>query len=307
MRFRAPASIELARAQLFLIMAALVPASFGTIAAILVLVFANRATDVALGILLVVFGVLSIVGAVLVQVFLRRGSALARLQNDFVSTVSHELRTPLTSIRLFVETLAMGRIQDEGEQKRVLTMLAAEVSRLDGLVERVLDLARLEAGKRAFDKAPVRVVDIVDGALAAFETMRLASGWLSPLIEKRVPPELVVSVDRAALEQALLNLLINAYKYTGADKRIEITASDTGRRIELSVKDNGPGITRQDQRVIFDRFERGSDPERNEAQGTGMGLAVVNLIVKAHRGKVEVDSEPGRGATFRMLLRRPKA
>jgi two-component system phosphate regulon sensor histidine kinase PhoR len=304
MRFRTPASVELRRAQVLLILAALLPSSLATIAAILVLVLANRATDVVLGILVLVFGLLAITGVVFVQVFLRRGDTMARLQNDFVSTVSHELRTPLTSIRMFVETLAMGRVKHPEESRRVLELLAKEVTRLEGLVERVLELARLEAGKRAFVRKPTAVAAIIDGALEAFEVMRLAGGGPDATIVKSVEGGLTVDVDQAAVEQALLNLLMNAYKYTGDDKRITVSAVAHGRRVEIAVTDNGPGISRQDQRIIFDRFERGGDPTRAETQGTGMGLAVVNLIVKAHRGKVEVRSEPGAGATFRMLLPR---
>ncbi len=308
MRFRAPASIELRRAQLLLILAALVPTSLATVAAILVLVFARRATDVVLGILVLVFGVLAITGAAFVQVFLRRGDSLARLQNDFVSTVSHELRTPLTSIRMFVETLALGRLEGDPEkQQMVLHMLAKEVTRLEGLVERVLELARLEAGKRQFDRKPTPVSDIVEGALAAFEATRLAGGGPEPKLRTHVDASLLVDVDQAALEQALLNLISNAYKYTGDDKRIDVQAIANGRKVEISVSDNGPGISWADRQVIFDRFERGHDLARQTAPGTGMGLAVVNLIVRAHDGRVDVSSQPGAGASFRMLLPRSKS
>jgi two-component system phosphate regulon sensor histidine kinase PhoR len=307
MRFRAPASVELRRAQILLILAALVPITAGMIASILVLVFARRSTDVVLGILILVFGLIATTGAAFVQVFLVRGQSLARLQNDFVSTVSHELRTPLTSIRMFVETLALGRVKDPEESRRVLEMLAKEVARLEGLVERVLELARLEAGKREFVRHPTPVVELVDGALGAFEVVRLAGAGPPVAITRDIDTALIVDVDRAAFEQALLNLLTNAYKYTGEDKRITVRAVAHGRRVEISVSDNGPGISRQDQRVIFQRFERGSDPTRTSARGTGMGLAVVDLIVRAHRGKVEVLSHPGAGATFRVLLPRSDA
>ena len=306
MRFRAPASIELRRAQLLLILAALVPSALATVAAILVLVFARRATDVVLGILVLVFGVLAITGAAFVQVFLRRGDSLARLQNDFVSTVSHELRTPLTSIRMFVETLALGRVKgDPAEHQAVLHMLAKEVARLEGLVERVLELAKLEAGKREFVRARTPVRDIVDGALAAFEVTRIAGGGPEPTLRTNVDASLCVDVDRAALEQALLNLIGNAYKYTGDDKQIDVQAVAAGRgKVEITVSDNGPGISWQDRKVIFDRFERGGDPARQAEPGAGMGLAVVNLIVRAHGGRVDVSSQPGAGASFRLLLPR---
>jgi two-component system phosphate regulon sensor histidine kinase PhoR len=307
MRFRAPASIELRRAQLLLILAALVPTALATVAAILVLVFARRATDVVLGILVLVFGILAITGAAFVQVFLRRGDSLARMQNDFVSTVSHELRTPLTSIRMFVETLAMGRVKgDPQQQQAVLQMLAKEVLRLEVLVERILELAKLEAGKREFDRRATPVTAIVDGALTAFEATRLAGGGPEARLRLHVDPTLHVDVDQAALEQALLNLISNAYKYTGDDKQIDVQAVANGRKVEITVSDNGPGISWEDRRLIFNRFERGRDKERQTAPGAGMGLAVVNLIVRAHGGRVDVSSQPGAGASFRMLLPRSK-
>jgi two-component system phosphate regulon sensor histidine kinase PhoR len=293
-RFRPPASIELRRAQILLVLAALVPTILATVAAILVLVLAQDAADVVLGILVLVFGLLAITGAVFVQIFLRRGDSLARMQNDFVSSVSHELRTPLTSIRLFVETLALGRVQhDEAETRHVLAMLASEVGRLDQLVERVLDLARMEAGKRKFTLQPVKVRDIVEGARQAFEVVRLAGGGPPAKVEQEVDPELVIDADRTAFEQALVNLLSNAYKYTGDDKHIVVRAQGHGRTVEISVTDNGPGISRT-----------GQDAAAHAPQGTGMGLAVVDLIVRAHRGRVDVQSQPGQGATFRLRVPR---
>lgn len=306
MRFRTPASVELRRAQMLLMLAALVPTSLGVAVGIVWLAVARRSAEVLFGVLVLAFCGLAITGAILVQIFLRRGDSLARLQNDFVSTVSHELRTPLTSIRMYVETLALGRVQaDSEEARRCLDMLAREVARLEALVERVLDLARLEAGKRRFERHPAPVEEVVEGAVAAFDALRETSGGAPMAITRELAPGLVLNVDRAAVEQALLNLLTNAHKYTGDDKRVTIRAAANGtRRVELSVEDNGPGIPNQDKKVIFERFERGSDPGRATIAGTGMGLAVVNLIVRAHRGKVEVDSEPGRGAVFRLFLPR---
>jgi two-component system phosphate regulon sensor histidine kinase PhoR len=300
----APASIELRRAQILLILAALVPTSLALVVAICVLVLAHNSAGVVLGILALVFTVLGISGAVLVQIFVRRGDSMARLQNDFVSSVSHELRTPLTSIRMFVETLAMGRVSgDPAESQRVLGMLAKEVSRLESLVERVLELAKLEAGKRRFELRPTKVDAVIEGATAAFEAVRLAGGGPGVALEHQVEPGLMIKADQGALAQALLNLLLNAYKYTGDEKRIRVQAQTHGRKVEIAVTDNGPGISRGDQRVIFDRFVRGRDPVAG-TEGTGMGLAVVNLIVRAHAGRVEVVSPPGQGATFRLILPR---
>jgi two-component system phosphate regulon sensor histidine kinase PhoR len=303
----APASIELRRAQILLILAAVVPTALALVVAILVLVLAHNPAAVVLGILALVFTVLAITGAILVQIFVRRGDSMARLQNDFVSSVSHELRTPLTSIRMFVETLAMGRLKGDAAQTQVvLEMLAKEVNRLESLVEKVLELAKLEAGKRRFERKPTPVAAVVDGACAAFEAVRMASGGPPVEITRRLEPDLMIEVDQGAIEQALLNLLLNAYKYTGDDKRITLVAHAIGRKVEIAVTDNGPGISRSDQRVIFERFVRGADPAQG-TEGTGMGLAVVNLILRAHEGRVEVASHPGEGATFRLILPRGRS
>jgi two-component system phosphate regulon sensor histidine kinase PhoR len=289
---------------MFLILAAVVPTALATAVGIVLLAVARRAADVVFGILVLAFCALAITGAVLVHIFVRRGESQARLQNDFVSSVSHELRTPLTSIRMFVETLALGRVTDPAEAKRCLNLLGKETLRLEQLIEKVLDLARLEAGKRPFDRKPTPVGEIVDGAVAAFDAIRLGT---PVTLTRDIAPDLVVDVDRGAIEQVLVNLLTNAFKYTGDDKRIEIRAAPhktKKRKVEVTVADNGPGIAKGDEKLIFEPFERGAGPERGSVDGTGLGLAVVNLIVRAHKGRVEVDSAPGQGARFRISLPR---
>ncbi|MBI4510115.1 MAG: sensor histidine kinase [Deltaproteobacteria bacterium] len=303
MKFRAPASVQLRRAQMLLILAAVVPTALATFSGIIWLVVARRAMEVLFGILVLAFCSLGITGAILVSIFVRRGDSLARLQTDFVSSVSHELRTPLTSIRMFVETLMLDRVQGNPEEtRRCLSLMAKETARLENLVERVIELARLEAGKRPFRMQPTRVEDIVDGALAAFDAVLLGA---KVSLVREVEPGLMVNADRAAVEQALVNLLSNAYKYTGDQKVIELRVRAQGtRKIEISVADNGPGVSWDEQRLIFERFERGKAAETAGKGGTGLGLAFVSAIVRAHRGRVDVVSQPGHGARFRLLLPR---
>jgi signal transduction histidine kinase len=229
-----------------------------------------------------------------------KGASLVRLQNDFVSSVSHELRTPLTSIRLLIEGLASDKLAKE-EKQHVLRLLGQETDRLEKLVVRVLELSRMESGAHAFRKAEVSVRDLVCDALAAFDAATIGD----PLqIKTKIEPGLFVIGDRDTLARALVNLLVNAWKYTGDAKEISITAHRGRRWIELSVVDNGPGIPRDEQGAIFDKFQRGESASMQHTTGYGLGLAFVRAIARAHRGKIDVLSRPGH-TEMRLRLRPP--
>lgn len=257
------------------------------------------------GLLVLAFCTTSITGYILGSMFVRRGASIARVQNDFLSGVSHELRTPLTSICMFIETLRDDRLTDPDDKRQCLDLLGQEVVRLEGLVERLIELSRIETGRYDFARDSVAVAEVVDDALAAFDVATLPE---KVDIDMDVEPDLVVMGDRAALAQTLVNLLVNGWKYTpDQDRRIALAARAVGGKwAELVVSDNGPGIPRSEQRHIFDKFERGQDAIDNQKGGVGLGLATVRVIVRAHRGRVEVRSRPGHGAEFRIMLRRSR-
>jgi two-component system phosphate regulon sensor histidine kinase PhoR len=276
------------------------PSAFILAVGVLVLVLGTQVRDRVFGVLILGFAAVLVAGVAATLVFVRRQATLARLQTEFVSHVSHDLRTPLTSIRMFVETLQMRRATDPETERQCLDTIAAETARLTALIERLLDWARMEAGRRTFLKAPVRVEAIVDASIEAFEPQLLTQ---PAEVVRDVPAGLpAVHVDLPAMSEVLLNLLQNAHRYTGRDKRIAVRCSARGRMVEIHVQDNGPGIPAPEQRRIFEKFYRSADAQRRNIPGTGLGLAVVRSVVEAHDGSVSVMSRPGQGATFIVAL-----
>lgn len=304
MWFRAPANVQLRRAQLVLMLATLVPTVLMTGLGIVLLAVGSSSVGIVIGLLVLTFCTTSITGYILGSIFVSRGASLARVQNDFLSGVSHELRTPLTSIRLFMETLRDQRLTDPEDKEQCLDLLSQEVERLQGLVERLLELSRIETGKHQFERQGVSLDTMVSEALKAFEVATLPA---KVPVEVNVQPGLTVYGDRAALAQTLVNLLTNAWKYTPeTDKHISVQVrAQKDKWIELIVADNGVGIPKSEQRHIFDKFERGRDAIDSRTKGVGLGLATVRAIVRAHSGRIDVRSKTGEGSVFRILLRQP--
>jgi two-component system, OmpR family, phosphate regulon sensor histidine kinase PhoR len=277
-----------------------VPAALMLTVGILILVYGSVARDYLFGGLILALVTTTIAGTAATVAVLAREARLAKLQTDFVNKVSHDLRTPLTSIRMFVETLQLGRLQDAARQAEALEIISEETARLSGLINRLLDWARMESGRRSYELRREPIEPIVDAALAAFAPQLLTS---KVDLKRSVAPALPsVLADRDALAEALLNLLNNAFKYTGPEKRIEVRASCAGPTVLVSVVDNGPGIPPRELKRIFDKFYRGRDPLSRSIEGTGLGLSMVKHIVTGHGGKVSVESELGRGATFTIAL-----
>jgi len=281
---------------------ALLPTVAMSVVGILLLVLGSGSThNVVAGVLVLTFCTSGITGYILGSVYLGKGASLVRVQNDFVSAVSHELRTPVTSIRLLLESLRDGRLGDSDRQE-VLTLLARETTRLEQLVGRVLELSRLESGAHVYARDRVDIKELVEEAIAAFDASTLDNP--TP-IEIELEPDLAAVGDRPTLVRAILNLLTNAWKYTGDAKRIVIEATGAGRWVEIRVRDNGPGIDRDEQRSIYEQFKRGRAAHESGKAGVGLGLAFVRTIVRGQRGKLDFESKPGE-TTFRMRLRRAR-
>src|SRR6185369_6367122 len=201
---------------------------------------ASRRNRVVYGVLLGLFYLALAVGTVYTARSLYREARLSRLKTDFVSLVSHELRTPLTSIRMFIDTLALGRVRDEQEVKQILGMLSRETERLSSMVDRVLDWSRIESGRKEYHRDAWDVREVVDVSMEALR----AQYYSEPLrVEVQVEDGLPrLDVDRDALAGALLNLLQNAYKYSGEDQRIALRAVKEQDGVALEVEDHGVGI-----------------------------------------------------------------
>ncbi len=268
----------------------------------IVLMFVGRGSvfNLLFGVLTVSFVLVAVTGTVLVLVFLRREANLSTLQADFVSKVSHELRTPLTSIRLFVETMDRNR-GNAATQQKCIDALGRETERLTLLIERLLDWGRMEAGGKQFELREREVSEVVAKALEAFGPLRDRHPELdfASEIEPRLPP---VSADLGAMADALLNLMSNALKYGGTPPVVRVRARRFQDKVAIEVTDNGDGIPRVEHRKIFQKFYRIDDRLSREREGSGLGLAIVKHIARVHRGRVQVESAPGKGSTFRILL-----
>ena len=266
----------------------------------IVLMFLGNVFNFLFGVLTVSFVLVAVTGIVLVLVFLRREANLSELQADFVSKVSHELRTPLTSIRLFAETMSRAR-GDQAVQDKCLDALGTETERLTRRIERLLDWGRMEAGRKQFDLRDEAIAGVLDDAVQAFGPLRHQHPDMQFSCE--VDPGLAtVHVDRAAMVDAIGNLLGNAVKYGGEPPVVHLRARAAGDGVAIEVTDNGDGIPRVEHRRIFDKFYRVDDRLSRAREGSGLGLAIVKHIVRAHRGRIQLVSAKGKGSTFRIIL-----
>jgi signal transduction histidine kinase len=225
---------------------------------------------------------------------------LAQLKSGFVSNVSHELKTPIALIRLAVETLEMGRVSGPEERDRFLHTIGRETLRLSQLVDNILDFARLEAGQKAFRFETVDAVGLVRDTLERFR-LRLEDQGFAVSVD--LPESLpLVRADPVAITHCLLNLLDNAMKYSRQRREVRVSAASRPGFVAVSVADKGIGIPPADQRRIFEKFVRVETGLVHDVKGAGLGLSLVDQIVRAHGGRVEVVSTPGEGSTFTLVI-----
>ncbi|HEX5803806.1 MAG TPA: ATP-binding protein, partial [Azospira sp.] len=226
---------------------------------------------------------------------------LDRLKDDFMASVSHELRTPLTSIRAFSEILRDDPKAPLPDRERFLGIIVSETERLTRLVNQILDMAKIESGNVEWRVEDVDLKAVVEQSAAATSQLFLEKGAVLTLVlPPAVPP---VRADRDRLMQVVINLLSNAVKFVPRDAgRVTISLAQQADGICVRVVDNGPGIRREDQEVIFERFRQGGDSLTGKPTGTGLGLPISRKIVEYFGGRLWVESEPGQGAAFLFVL-----
>jgi signal transduction histidine kinase len=247
-------------------------------------------------------GALSLImagGIVLTYRNVSKEMALARLKSDFVSNVSHELRTPLSLIRLYAETLEMGRLTSQEKYQEYYRTIRKESERLSALINNILDFSRIEAGRKEYDFRETDLRELVRNTLDSYRYQIEQHGFTYEEKIDEVPP---LSVDREAMARSLVNLVNNALKYSQDRKYIGVKLYRENGSVKLEVIDHGIGIPPQEQHKIFEKFYRVGDPLVHNTKGSGLGLSLVRHIVQAHGGEVLVDSAPGEGSKFTIAL-----
>ncbi len=246
------------------------------------------------------FSALVCAGSYLIARAVNRELAAARLQSDFVAAVSHEFRTPLTLLRQTTEAFVEGRAGDEAEREGFYQAQARATERLHRLVESLLDFGRMEAGAKPYRLQPTNAAQLVRGVVEEFQSEMASSGCRVELTVEAPAP--VVEADPDALAHALWNLLDNAVKYSPACRTVWVHVGGRDGEVAIGVRDRGLGIPANEQREVFRKFVRGEAARLYGIKGAGIGLAMVAHIVEAHRGRVVLESTPGEGSTFTILL-----
>jgi two-component system sensor histidine kinase GlrK len=231
----------------------------------------------------------------------RQLNTVDKMKSDFFSTMSHELRTPLASIKEGISLLKDGIGGTSADkQAKLLNILTMETNRLIGQVNSFLDLSKMEAGMMTYHfeqgslhplikKTMMEMVPLVEAKKIKFEAA----------VTEELP---MIKMDDERILQALRNLIGNAVKFTPEGGCVRISARPGAQGLEVSVADTGPGISKEDIPTIFEKFHQVPVGHSERTNGTGLGLAIVKHIITAHRGKVWVESEPGRGSTFSFVL-----
>ena len=245
----------------------------------------------------------NLIGGVHIMSDITKEKEIDTMKSELISNVSHELRTPLSTIKEGIALVfdgALGPIQ-EG-QKDILVRVKNNIDRLARLINDLLDMSKVEAGKLELVKSSVNITAIAEEVCSSFQNhVKNKKIQLKPRMNKNVPP---LHIDPDRISQVLTNLIANSIKFTPVNGRIELGIKDKGREVEISVKDTGIGIARENIAGLFDRFAQFNRVYGPGERGTGLGLAISKEIVEMHGGKIWVESEVGKGSTFTFNLPR---
>lgn len=247
-------------------------------------------------------GLVVIAGSIVILVAAARERKLSNLKSDFVANVSHELKTPLSLVRMFGELLQTGRVDSEEKKRQYLQIIVSESERLASLIENVLDFAKVERGKAAYDFSNANVVDVVTRAVEACRVRAEREGV--ELEFSTAITSIQLEIDERAIEIAVINLVDNAVKYAAGGKRVLVELRIQGSHVQIRVTDWGPGIAEDEKRRVFERFVRGRSTRNQRVRGSGIGLALVKHIAEAHGGDAWVEDADERGARFVVSLRK---
>jgi signal transduction histidine kinase len=229
-----------------------------------------------------------------------REMTLARLKSDFVANVSHELRTPLALIRLYAETLELGRLTAKEKYQEYFRIIREESERLTALINNILDFSRIDAGRKEYEFQETNLAELVHSTLESYRFQIQQNGFgFEENISSDIPS---VHVDREAIARSLLNLVNNALKYSKDQKYIGVSLYRSNGSVNLEVRDHGIGIAANEQEKIFEKFYRCGDPLVHNVKGSGLGLSLVRHIARAHGGDVLVESVPDQGSKFTIAL-----
>jgi two-component system phosphate regulon sensor histidine kinase PhoR len=240
-----------------------------------------------------------IVGVLYILRYVSLEMALAEMKTDFVANVSHEFRTPLALIRMYTETLAMGRVKAE-KKKYYYKTIVSESTRLTQLINNILDFSKIQMRKKHYHLGDTDLTAVLMKALSSYKFHLDKHNFELKLeVEEGLP---IIQADKEAVTQAIVNLLDNAIKYSRDLKVIEIMLKRNNSSLNLSITDHGIGIAETEQNKIFEKFYRiGSSLEHN-TKGSGLGLSLVHHIMHVHHGKITVKSKPGKGSTFSLIF-----
>ena len=278
----------------------LVPVMLATAVGIVAIVIAKDAGGIVTGVLVISFAATAMGSALITVVLASKKARLARRQADFVANVSHEFRTPLSAIRLYTQTLQSGKLDGDPEQAaQCLATILRETEWLDVMIDRVLTWRASSKDVLPLNMVTQPVAQAVNDAAERFNAMVTPDELeFSCSIDSRRP----VSHDMVALNAVVLNLLTNAYKYTGKDKRIRLGVRDEDDHVVIYVEDNGTGLTDAEMKRVFQPFYRAGEHDSGNTSGVGLGLAIAHHLVNRHHGVLAVASEKGTGSTFSIRL-----